>query len=109
MSGAAMRAPEWFPRTQQEAAEVDQLLRQNTETIRQVSGQVGRLEGRVDDMAHRQDKTDAALACVDSKLDRVLANQQSFGWVIKFGWAVALACSAVGAWVWDHWPLFGGR
>lgn len=104
-----MRAPEWFPRTEREVAEVDQLLRQQVETSRQMSNQIGRLEGRVDDLTHRQDKTDQTLATVDAKLDRILANHQSFSVVIKFGWAVALACSAVGAWVWDHWPLFGGR
>ena len=110
MSGAAaMRAPGWFPRSQQEAAEVDELLRQNVETVRVLSTQVGRLEGRADDMAHRLDKTDAAVAGVDAKLDQVLANQKAFGWVIKAGWMLAGAAAATGAWVWDHWPLFGGR
>lgn len=88
---------------------MDQLLRQQVETSRQMAGQIGRVEGQIADITARQDRSDKAIACVDAKLDRVLSNQQSFGWVIKFGWACAAASAAIGAWVWDHWPLFGGR
>lgn len=109
MSGAVMRAPEWFPRTPKEVAEVDQLLRQQVETSRQMAGQIGRLEGRVDDLAQRQDRHEATAQAMDAKLDRVLANQQSFSLALKFGWFLAGVVAAVGAWVWDHWPLFGGR
>ena len=109
VSAAAMRAPEWWPRSQQEAAAVDELLRQQVETTRQISRELGQLQARMDDMAARQDRHEATAGAMDAKLDRVLANQQAFGWVIKIGWMLAGACAAIGAWAWDHWPLFGGR
>lgn len=104
-----MRAPEWFPRTDKEVAEVDQLLRQQVETTRQMAGQIGRLEGQFADLTARQDRHEATAQAMDAKLDQVLANQKAFGWVIRIFWMAAGALAAVGAWVWDHWPLFGGR
>ncbi len=110
MSGAAARRlPQWWPCNPEEAAAVDELLREQVRTTQAMAGQIGRLEGRVDDLARRQDRHDATAQVMDEKLDRVLANQDRFKWAGRIGWGAAVAITAISAWAWDHWPLFGGR
>lgn len=60
--------PDWWPKTQQEIGEVDDLLRTQVEGQARISGDVGRLQGAVESIAARQDRHEVVTSRLEEKI-----------------------------------------